>query len=92
MKSHRNQETKCTTFANKETQLTLTHGCVRQYKMVDSNQHINFVFADINENLKLKLNETLERSKYTHTFHSREDLEDIFDKFGWDKLELDNEK
>ena len=60
--------------------------------MVNSNQHIKVVLADINNNLKLRLNESMERNKYTCTFHSIEDLEDIFDKFGWDIPKLDNEE
>ena len=67
---------------------TLTHS----YKMVESNQHIKLVLADISGNLKFRLNEPLERNKYTYTFHSIEDLEDIFDKFGWDIPELENEE
>ena len=60
--------------------------------MVESNQHIKFVFADVNGNLKLRLNEPLEHNKYTYAFHSIEDLENIFGKFGCDVPELDNKE
>ena len=60
--------------------------------MVESNQHIKFVFADVNGNLKLRLYEPLEHNKYTNTFHSIEDIENIFDKFGWDIPELDSKE
>ena len=48
------------------------------YKMVESNQHIKFVFADFNLNFKLRLTEPLECNKYTCKFYSNEDLIDIF--------------
>ena len=60
--------------------------------MVESNQHIKLVFANVYGNWRLRLNEPLERSKYAYTLHSIEDLEDMFDKSGWDIPELDNEE
>lgn len=60
--------------------------------MVESNYHIKFVFADVNGNLKFRLDEPSESNKYTYTFYSIEDPKDIFDKFGLDMPELDNKE
>ena len=60
--------------------------------MVEPNQHVKFVFADVNRNLKFRLKEPLERKKYTYIFHSIEDLDNIFQNFVWDRPELDNEE
>ena len=68
----------------KKRRKTLTHS----YKEIESNQYIQYVFVDVTGKLKLRLNEHLEHSKYIYRFHSNEDLKDIFDKFGWDIMEL----
>lgn len=60
--------------------------------MVESNHHINFVFADVNGNLKFRLDEPSESNKYTYMFYSIEDPKDIFHKFGLDIPELDNKE
>ena len=52
------------------------------YKMVESNQQVKFVFANINGNLKLRLNQPIEHNKYTYTFDTIVDLEDLFERFG----------
>ena len=69
----------------KKNTKTLTHA----HKIVESSQHIKFVFAGVNDNLKLRLNEPLEHNKYVN---STEDLKDIFDKLGWDVPQLNNEE
>ena len=51
-------------LTKKRTEI-LTH----TYKMVKSNQHINFVFAEVNGSLKLRLTKSLECNKYTYTFY-----------------------
>ena len=84
----KNKKLKIKLLLTKKHTKALTHA----YKMVESNQHIKCAFANVYGNLKLRLNEALERSKYTYTFLSIEDLKDIFDKFGWDIPELDNEE
>ena len=60
--------------------------------MVEPNQHVKFVFADVNGNSKLRHHEPLERTKYTYIFHSIEDLENRFEKVGSDIPELDNKE
>ena len=61
------------------------------YKMVESYQQVKFVFADINGNLKLRLNQPIEHNKYTYTFDTIVDLEDLFERFGWDIPKYDEE-
>ena len=61
------------------------------YKMVESNQQVKFVFADINGNLKLRLIQPIEHNKYTYTFDTIVDLEDLFERFGWDIPKYDEE-
>ena len=62
----KNKKLKVKPLLTKKRTKTLTH----HYKTVESNQHIKLVFADANGNLKLRLNEPLERNKYTYTLHS----------------------
>ena len=57
----KNKKLKVKLSLTKKRTKTLTH----TYKMVESNQHSKFVFADVNGNLKLRLNEPLEHNKYT---------------------------
>ena len=68
-----------------------TKTITQAYKMVESNQQVKFVFADINGNLKLRLNQPIEHNKYTYTFETIVDLEDLFERFGWDIPEYDEE-
>ena len=57
-----------------------TKALTQAYKMAGSNEHVNFVFADVNGNLKFRLNEPSEHNKYTYMFHASELLEKIFEK------------
>ena len=59
--------------------------------MVESNQQVKFVFADVIGNLKWRLNQPIEYNKYTYTFDTIVDLEDLFERFGWDIPEYDEE-
>ena len=68
-----------------------TKTLTQAYKMVESNQQVKFVFVDINGNLKLGLNQPIEHNKYTYTFDTIDDLEDLFERFGWDIPEYDEE-
>ena len=68
-----------------------TKTLTQAYKMVESNQQVKFVFADINGNLKLRLNQPIEHNKYTYTFDTIVDLEDLFERFGWDIPKYDEE-
>ena len=68
-----------------------TKTLTQAYKMVESNQQVKFVFADINGNLKLRLNQPIEHNKYTYTFDTIVDLEDLFERFGWGIPEYDEE-
>ena len=66
-----------------------TKTLTQAYKMVESNQQVKFAFANINGNLKLRLNQPTEHNKYTYTFDTIVDLEDLFERFGWDIPEYD---
>ena len=68
-----------------------TKTLTQAYKMVESNQQVKFVFADINGNLKLRLNQPIEHNKYTYMFDTIVDLEDLFERFGSDIPEYDEE-
>ena len=68
-----------------------TKTLTQAYKIVESNQQVKFVFPDINGNLKLRLNQPIEDNKCTYTFDTIVDLEDLFERFGWDIPEYDEE-
>ena len=86
-KTMSNKKLKVKLSLTKKRTKTLTHA----YKMVESIQQVKFVFADINGNLKLRLNQPVEHNKYTYTFDTIDDLEDLFERFGWDIPEYEEE-
>ena len=51
--------------------------------------NVDFLYADINGNLKLRLKENFNNKK-VFTFKSKEELHSLFEKFNWE-LSVDNE-
>ena len=55
-----------------------------------NNIEINFVYADMNSNLKLRLHSSLS-NKYVYEFKSKKELHELFNKFDWEIFELNNQ-
>ena len=67
---------------------TLTYA----YKISDKFPNVDFFYADIHSNLKLRLNETV-NNKIVYPFRDKQELLNLFKKFKWniDGLELEEE-
>ena len=67
---------------------TLTYA----YKISDKFPNVDFFYADIHSNLKLRLNETV-NNKIVYPFRDKQELLNLFIKFKWniDGLELEEE-
>ena len=68
---------------------TLTYA----YKISDKLHNVNFIYADIHGNLKLRLNEPI-NNKIVYPFRDKQELLNLFKKFKWniDGLELEEEE
>ena len=62
------------------------------YKISDKLHNVNFIYADIHGNLKLRLNEPI-NNKIVYPFRDKQELLNLFKKFKWniDGLELEEE-
>ena len=52
------------------------------HRITGSVPEVKFAYADVNDNLKIRLHEQRE-GKYTFPFNSHDSLHNIFRKFGW---------
>ena len=59
------------------------------HRITENNNNVKFVFADMNGNLKMRLNDKIE-NKYVHEFKSIQDLHKLFDRLNWDIPQSNN--
>ena len=57
---------------------------------MENNAEVNFVYADMNSNLKLRLHNST-GNKYVYEFKSKEELHELFNQFDWEIPELHNQ-
>ena len=60
------------------------------HQVTSTIEEVNFVFADTNGNLKLRLKEPI-GNKYVYSFKSKEDLLDLFQQLEWEQPRIDDE-
>ena len=60
------------------------------HQITKNNAEVNFVYADLNGNLKLRLHDSI-GNKYVYEFKSKEELHELFNQFNWEIPELHNQ-
>ena len=57
------------------------------HQITENNAEVNFVYTDMNRNLKLRLHNSI-GNKYVYEFKSKEELHKLINQFDWEIPEL----
>ena len=60
------------------------------HQITENNAEVNFVYADMNGNLKIRLHNSI-GNKYVYEFKPKEELHELFNKFDWEIPKLHNQ-